>query len=437
MCGRAAQSSSSIDQATDEFGAVAEDTQQQGSSRNRNRQRNRQPQPQHDTQHNDASHRKSSSSSSSPTETESHWNDNFNLSPGMDCAVIYLDRGNDNEYATASPATKQNLRVEEMKWGLITKNGTTAKPLYENDKDIMKMCFQRLCYNARSDTLYEKPTFANLTNRRRSCVVAFDGYFEWKTTLAKLGKKQPYFLYRRQGQEQQEEQAHDHRRRRRQPLLMAGLWTRVKTGRDDEPTMYSFTILTTEANDQISWLHHRMPICIWDHDLAIQWLQDPSPNIMKRLDDDARQKKNGFSWHKTNPEMTSLKYRSPDAICEYKDPTRSVKAFFKVQKGEKTEIQDNKTSPVKESTSTNCTTETTSAKQQPHDKQQPKAETQSKKHPFAKNEVTPFPPPVKKFKPDPSNSHPPKHPSKTASSSSNKKSPAKQKSIRNFFTPKS
>jgi hypothetical protein len=77
-----------------------------------------------------------------------------------------------------------------------------------------------------------------------------------------------------------------------------------------------------------------MPICIWDHELALQWLEDPSPKVLKQLDDAARknQQQTGFGWHKVKPEMTSLKYRSSDTICEYKDPTQSVKAFFAVKK---------------------------------------------------------------------------------------------------------
>jgi putative SOS response-associated peptidase YedK len=400
MCGRAAQSASSANDVTKEFGVV-----------NHGRHRWQRLSQQQDGQHHHIINVQgcasatttnlttipapvtTSSSSSAPLESQQHDYDNFNLSPGMDAAVIFLDRdtrttNTDSNLPPSLPQSPpsrspssslslspEHLRVHDMKWGLVTKNGTSTKPLYENDKDIMKMCFERLCYNARSDTLFEKTTFAKLTNSRQSCIVAFDGYFEWKTTIAKLGQKQPYFVYRRECQDndgidkneddkQPVQQTHRHNNRR--PLLMPGLWTRVSTGRVDQPTLYSFTILTTEACDQISWLHHRMPICIWDTDLAKRWLEQPSPAVLKQLDDAARSNKNnGFAWHKVTPKMTSLKYRSSDAICEYRDPTQSVRSFFAAvavkKNNQDTTSSDSKPVAMKEDpySSTAATTTTT------------------------------------------------------------------------------
>ena len=63
----------------------------------------------------------------------------------------------------------------------------------------MGMHFAGLMYNARTDTLFSKPTFSRLAKEGRSCVVALDGYFEWKASPlgGGKGKKQPYFVHRK------------------------------------------------------------------------------------------------------------------------------------------------------------------------------------------------------------------------------------------------
>lgn len=50
--------------------------------------------------------------------------------------------------------------------------------------------------NARMETAGEKPIFKRLVNRRR-CVIAFNGFFEWKKDSK--GEKQPYYIYRKDG----------------------------------------------------------------------------------------------------------------------------------------------------------------------------------------------------------------------------------------------
>jgi putative SOS response-associated peptidase YedK len=262
-----------------------------------------------------------SSSSSSPAEEQSHDTttklddiprDNFNMSPGMDAIVIYMEDG--------------KLKLDKKKWGLIYRNGSHQKPLFHDKKEIISMCFSNLCYNARSDTLYSKPTFSNLAHRGRACVVAFDGYFEWKSSpLPKSKGKQPYFVYKKQQQQQEDLPSET---QQRDPLLMAGLWTRVSTGHEDCPELDSFTILTTESCKQIQWLHHRMPLCIWDLNLAQKWLSQPSEKLMNQLDDAARLNNEGFAWHKVTPEMSKLSFRGKESIIEMKETIRSVKDFF-------------------------------------------------------------------------------------------------------------
>ena len=205
----------------------------------------------------------------------------------------------------------------------------------------MGLHFAGLMYNARTDTLFTKPTFSRLTNEGKSCVVVLDGYFEWKASplAGGKGKKQPYFVSRKLGEPL--ETTKDSSKGKHLPyLLMPGLWTRVATGHCDEPFLDTFTILTTEACKQIEWLHHRMPVCIWDLELAMKWLQHPSPEVHKQIDLAAKSNNDGFAWHMVTTEMSSVKFRGKEAIAPKKGP-KPVSAFFG-----KT---DNKSSPQRNS----------------------------------------------------------------------------------------
>ena len=211
------------------------------------------------------------------------WRDNYNLSPGMDAMVFYKDDG--------------EMRVDRKVWGLVNKRGTLSNPLPRG----MGKHFEGLMFNARAETLYQKPSFGRLTSMGRSCIIAFDGFFEWKAELK--GKKQPYFVRSKKSESS------------RPFLLMAGLWNRVPTCWEDAPYLDTFTIITTEVCEPLRWLHTRMPVCVWDVDLAQQWLDRPTEKIHNILEQSSRQTPmDYFDWHSVTTDMSSTKFRSADSL---------------------------------------------------------------------------------------------------------------------------
>jgi hypothetical protein len=105
-----------------------------------------------------------------------------------------------------------------------------------------------------------------------------------------------------------------------------------------EPFLDTFTMLTTEACPQISWLHHRMPVCIWNLDLAKEWLDHPTPKVLEQLDAAAPKETQGlFDWHMVTTEMSSLKYRDQTAINPL--PKLKTVASFFVKKGPEPESE--------------------------------------------------------------------------------------------------
>lgn len=121
----------------------------------------------------------------------------------------------------------ENNRAGMLRWGLV--------PSFAKDKSIgYKMI------NARAETIDDKPTFKRLLSRRR-CLILADSFYEWRK---EGGTKMPMRI-------QLKDQA---------PFAFAGLWDRWQS-RDGEE-INSCTIITTEANELMKDIHHRMPVIL-------------------------------------------------------------------------------------------------------------------------------------------------------------------------------
>lgn len=143
----------------------------------------------------------------------------------------------------------RSLRL--MRWGLIP---SWAKSAAIGSKMI----------NARSETLAEKPAFKRAYASRR-CLIPADGYYEW-TTLED-GTKQPYFHRPADGSE----------------FVMAGLYELWKDPADEDPAarVWSCTVITTTAADDVGHIHDRSPMVLEPDDWAA-WL-DPELKDLARL----------------------------------------------------------------------------------------------------------------------------------------------------------
>lgn len=89
-------------------------------------------------------------------------------------------------------------------------------------------------FNARGETAFEKPTFAG----SQPCLFVMDGWYEWTADPDPAPgdkRKQPWFTLQ-QGE----------------PIFIAGLCKAI------DGVVYA-TMITTEATEELAWLHHRMP----------------------------------------------------------------------------------------------------------------------------------------------------------------------------------
>jgi putative SOS response-associated peptidase YedK len=110
--------------------------------------------------------------------------------------------------------------------------------------------------NARSETVATKPTFRDSFKYRR-CLVAADGWYEWKITPA---GKVPTYIQRVTADGEIA------------PFFFAGLWAswRDKSLPDAEP-LETFAILTRAASPELSAVCDRMPVVL-PQDSYRSWL---------------------------------------------------------------------------------------------------------------------------------------------------------------------
>jgi len=150
-----------------------------------------------------------------------------NISPGQQVSAVIHDDQN---------------RLVNFRWGLI--------PSWAKDPSIGKKMF-----NARAETISEKPSFRSAFKKHR-CLIIADGFYEWQ----KLGKvKKPLYFSLKSGK----------------PFGFAGLHE-TWVSPDHQP-IHTCTIITTEPNDLIRSIHDRMPVIV-PKDYESTWIDPENPN---------------------------------------------------------------------------------------------------------------------------------------------------------------
>ena len=160
----------------------------------------------------------------------------FNIAPTQEAPVIRAAReGGGREVAM-------------LRWGLV--------PFWAADLNVGTRMI-----NARSDGVESKPAFREAMKQRR-CIVPATGFFEWQ---GEPGRKQPCAITL-PGHEL---------------FAFAGLWERWKS-RDGGDPVETFTIVTTDANEQVARIHDRMPV-ILPRDAIDTWLSGPASEAAKLM----------------------------------------------------------------------------------------------------------------------------------------------------------
>ena len=167
-------------------------------------------------------------------EQEIDFSANYNIAPDTDIVVLLGDQ------------SKNTLTLAH--WGVIphwAKAMPKVRPI-----------------NARAETLAIKPYFRHMLHRSH-CIIPASGFYEWKQTAK--SKKQPYYIQRADGN----------------PMAFAGLWDIWKSDASAAPVV-SCTIITTDANSEMKFVHDRMPV-ILEPEQWKEWLNANKPEAGKLL----------------------------------------------------------------------------------------------------------------------------------------------------------
>jgi len=151
-------------------------------------------------------------------------------------------------------------RLTDYRWGLV--------PPWAKDPSIAIRAF-----NARAETLSERPSFRAALKARR-CLIPADAFYEWQKVTGAGGKvvrRQPWCFRAADGD----------------LLALAGLWeawtpaagathegARAGAGWHDD-WLLSCTVITTDANELVSPVHDRMPVILQRADWASWLSQEP------------------------------------------------------------------------------------------------------------------------------------------------------------------
>ncbi|MCX6155969.1 MAG: SOS response-associated peptidase [Candidatus Kapabacteria bacterium] len=145
---------------------------------------------------------------------------------------------------TLSNSSKE---LTKLRWGLIPsfyKETALGSPII----------------NSRMESIAEKPFYKKMLGSQR-CIIYANGFYEWE----KKGKiSQPYYISLKD----------------ESPFTFAGIWDAWKAS--DGTTIVSTSIITTEANELIQGIHHRMPVILDDVSRS-EWLDKSLKNSQQLL----------------------------------------------------------------------------------------------------------------------------------------------------------
>lgn len=139
----------------------------------------------------------------------------YNIAPAQSVAAMRVD-----------PSSTVRTLVM-LRWGLI--------PSWAKDPKIGHQCI-----NAKAETVAEKPSFRSAFKKRR-CLIIATGFYEWQVQ----GRtKQPIWIGLQS----------------KRPFGFAGLWEQWQP--PEGAPLETYTIITTEPNDRMAPIHHRMPVIL-------------------------------------------------------------------------------------------------------------------------------------------------------------------------------
>ena len=235
----------------------------------------------------------------------------WNVAPTSDVPVV-LERYVGGPAESGPAASRLARQVHVARWGLV--------PGWARDDSVGVRAF-----NARSETVLEKPTFRDAVAARR-CAVPVQGYYEWKTGPGR--SKRPFYVSRADGA----------------LTFFAGLyeWWCDPAKAPGEPGhwLLSTTILTTAAPDpaeaqtpvlaELGELHDRLPVPL-DRRAMAAWLDPSAPDpaaLVQRIGAEASSVAALWAVTEVGPEVGNVRNDGPQLLAAPNPAALSEPALF-------------------------------------------------------------------------------------------------------------
>ncbi|XP_077264627.1 abasic site processing protein HMCES-like isoform X3 [Temnothorax americanus] len=182
-----------------------------------------------------------------------------------------------------------------MTWGMIP-------PWYQGD--YKKRPNKISTHNSRLESIQTSTIYSPSLQKQQRCIVVCEGFFEWKPGTNNKVQKQPYYIYAYQDKDVKADDpttwANEFSEidgwKGFKVLKLAGIFGVHKT--EEGNVIHSCTIITRESNKVLSWLHHRMPVCLTSEEECQLWLsKDLSTDVAVKTLNDTILQETALNWH--------------------------------------------------------------------------------------------------------------------------------------------
>ena len=181
-----------------------------------------------------------------PTVVRDIYQPRWNIPPTTGILTVHSDTVQSNSVQNRDDPDDPDARIPRvLRWGM-----TAARPRQGARAN-------RPLFNARAETIRQRPTFRDAFAHRR-CLVPANGFYEWRKDPS--GSRVPMWFHRSDGT----------------PVAFAGIWSTSPT--PDGP-MDACAIITCAANELVANIHDRMPVILQpdQYDLWLSANLEPEP----------------------------------------------------------------------------------------------------------------------------------------------------------------
>ncbi|XP_055343366.1 abasic site processing protein HMCES-like [Paramacrobiotus metropolitanus] len=201
-----------------------------------------------------------------------------------------------SEHFPAVASESDEFVIKPMKFGLI--------PSWHKGDDNLPYS----TINCRLDGLLTKRTFSVPLKKGKRCAVLAEGFYEWKKLADK--HKQPYLIYLPENKQYYaEDSAKKNHEDNFVPLKFAAVFDEWHSKEGE--TVYSYSIVTTDAAPSLKFLHDRMPGILRTDDDLRRWLDSKDVSAEEALElihpvDD-------LAFHAVSTAVGNVGYKETDA----------------------------------------------------------------------------------------------------------------------------